>query len=161
LSFTERYPDVVGENTINTAYEFFIRDVLKADVYNGADRKKTNLLALAVRRLITKPPGEGFFFPHFQYDNADTKKKLMKACGDCLVFVQLVRNIMFVAPKGGRMNWCLYEFQTVFDLLKTKDEREQRMLFIVSENEHQLMDRLNVPPPYRAWHAYVAQRDPP
>jgi hypothetical protein len=161
VSFTSRYEDVPGDNTINTAYEYFIRDVLGPDEIRGADRKRTNLLASAVRRLLTRAPSVPFFFPHFQYDNTNTEEKLRTACEDSLVLVQLVRNIMFVPPGEGRRNWCHYEYTTVFDNLATAAERSHRILFVVAENEGALIKKLRVPPPYRAWHTDVADRDPP
>src|SRR5262249_11035233 len=113
LSFTTRYPaGVPGDNPVNTAYKHLIIAEIGIDRYKKGDRKKTNLLAEAVNGLLSQPRIKGFYFPHTQYDNALTERKLEAACDSCLVFVQLVQTIMFDVPNG-RTNYCFFEWNRV------------------------------------------------
>ena len=119
FSFTTRYPRVEGENPINTAYKYFIIKELERTTWNCADRKKENLLATTVfRLLLTEAEYKGFFFPDSQFDNTMTEEKLAQACRNCLVFVQLIQNIMFQPPEKGE-NWCHFEYKLVKSLLRT------------------------------------------
>jgi hypothetical protein len=160
LSFTTRYPAVAGDNPINTTYQQYIISEITVDEYNKADRKKTNLLALAVHRSLSQPQIRGFYFPHTQYDNTVTEQKLQEACDSSLVFVQLVQPIMFVSPGSQATNYCFYEWKRVKSQFMGNDV-ERRILFIVAvPNRNQF---LNVLPyvDYDEWHDHIKEKDPP
>jgi len=161
LSFTTRYEEVPGDNPINSSYKYFIANVLGWKEFEDADRKRTNLLAHCAYRLLSKPPLKGFYFPHSQYDNSQTEKKLEDACNSCPIFVQLVQNIMFTLPNG-RVNYCLFEYEKMNELLQADPEKEQRILFVIAERDrNSLVEALLVPGAYRAWHGHILAKDPP
>jgi hypothetical protein len=160
LSFTTRYPIAVGDNPVNNAYKHFITAVLGSDFFNGSDRKKTNLLAMAVHSVLAQASLKGFFFPHSQYDNTNTEQKLQAACDDCLVFVQLVQIIMFVPPNGGGTNYCFYEWDRAIRRF-TGPDRENHILFVVATPDRsEILEGLPFVD-YNAWHRHVRDKDPP
>lgn len=160
LSFTSRYPPgVAGDNPINTAYQQFIISEIGVDEYNKADRKKQNLLASAVQRLLSQPRMKGFYFPHTQYDNTVTEKKLEEACDNSLVFVQLVQTIMFDPPATGT-NFCFFEWNRVQTQFAEAD-KDRRILFVVAAQDRNVF--LGVLPfyEYDLWHDHIRRKDPP
>jgi hypothetical protein len=161
LSFTTRYPaGVAGDNPINTAYQQFIISEITIDEYNKADRKKMNLLALAVHRLLSQPRIKGFYFPHTQYDNTVTEQKLQEACDNSLIFVQLVQAIMFDPPPALGTNYCFFEWNRVKTQF-TGPDGEKRILFVVAAPDRNTF--LGVLPfiDYNNWHDHIRQKDPP
>jgi hypothetical protein len=157
LSFTMRFPPVPGENPVNGAYKFLILAELGPDEYNNADRKRRNLLAETMYRLLLRdaPVTTGFFFPHQQYDNTNTIQKLTEAGRESLVFVQLFQNIMFTNPQP-RQNFCFMEYR---EALRNFARMPDRLVFAVAENA--LLAQNIVHPTYRQWHSHLAQIDPP
>ncbi len=161
FSFTTRYPNVAGDNPINTAYRYFIVKELSQETWKGADRQKENLLAKAVYRLIVKSADHnGFFFPDSEFDNSMTEQKLREACRNSMVFVQLIQNIMFHPPQG-KKNYCFFEYTTVADLLESEPDKEDRILFVVAHNRQDLLPTHQVHLEYDIWHGHVLQKDPP
>ncbi|MBZ5594762.1 MAG: hypothetical protein LAP39_21160 [Acidobacteriia bacterium] len=164
FSFTTRNPAEPGENPINRMYRWFISHVLGPDEFLKADRKTKNLLADAIRQRVLErlPRMEGFYFPDSQYDNSDTLAKLEKALASNLVFVQLVQDIMFVAPKQGE-NFCFNEYTRAVALLQNDPHKDQRVVFVVADKDRKTFEkRLGlVPPPYLAWKQHVCRDDTP
>ncbi len=161
LSFTCRRPAVAGDNPINTNYREFIISEIGLDEYNSADRKNSNLLALALHRILAEKATQAFFFPHKQQDNSVTVAKLEQACDSTLVFVQLVQRLMFTRPAhAGQPNYCFFEWSRVEKRLRGPD-RERRILFVVADESPQRFGQMAFHPTYMKWHAHVCQKDPP
>jgi hypothetical protein len=160
LSFTTRF-DVPGENPVNSSYQHFIRWVLGHEEFDKADRKKTNLLALSAYRLLKSPDWPAFLFTHSQLDNSETEKKLIESVSQCLVFVQLVQNIMLTpSPQG--TNYCYFEYEQVRKCFKGDPDMGRRILFAVAENNRaSLLAPERVPIDYDDWYQVILNRDPP
>jgi hypothetical protein len=156
LSFTNRSQDIPGDNPINDAYrEFIVREI--PDEYRRGDRKKKNLLALAVHRVLAEPGVRAFYFPHSQYDQSTTEKKLEDACNSCVVFIQLVQKIMFEEPSHGT-NYCFFEWQRVRNRFHNNDKH---MLYVVAHEDRD--DLLGMTPffDYDEWHGHITVKDVP
>jgi hypothetical protein len=162
FSFTTRNPVVSGENPINRQYRWFISHVLGAEEFAKADRKKNNLLGDAIYQQIqgALPNAQGFYFPDSQYDNSETLEKLEKAESSHLVFVQLVQDIMLVAPLQ-EDNFCFNEYTRAVELLKDDPHRDQRVIFVVAEKDRETLKKWAVPPPYLEWWEHIYKKDPP
>lgn len=160
LSFTSRSENVPGDNPINSDYRYFIQHVLGVDTFATADRKKTNLLASCVYRHVGRTPMDGFFFVHSANDNSVIEDKLAKACADSRVFLQLVQNIMFVAPHN-RPNYCFFEYEKMAQLLQNSPDKESRVLFVVAEKGQKLLEEPFVPQPYKSWYSHISAKGAP
>jgi len=169
LSFSSRFEEVAGDNPVNTRYEHFIRKEISDAEYEKADRKKTNLLALAIHRLLSDAQHLGFFFPHSQGDNKDVKEKLTNACQGSVVFVQVLQNILFVAPVPPQEspdtimeNYCFFEYRTAIEAYGETAEGRMHTLFIGAEDAYaNLVKPYHVPPQYKAWYQHVSDKDVP
>jgi hypothetical protein len=160
LSFTTRYPDVDGDNPINTAYRHFIVSEIGNDTFRSSDRKKVNLLASSVHKVLSESPIKGFYFPNYQYDNADTRTKLEEACDGCMVFVQLVQTIMFALPAQEGTNYCFEEWKRVRSRLNGPGD-DGRILYVVVATDRTGFSNLIYPSDYADWHNHICGRDPP
>ncbi|SPP93043.1 protein of unknown function [Bradyrhizobium vignae] len=159
LSFTTRTGSNVGENPINLCYKSFIVSEIGIDAFKRSDRSKTNLLALAAHRLLSQARISGFYFPHSQYDGADTEQKLFDEADSSLVFVQLVQPVMFDRPPNGD-NYCFVEWSRVWSRM-SESERDLNMIFVVAANDRTELKAIYPFIEYRAWHDDVLRRDAP
>ncbi len=161
LSFTSRYPDpdVGGDNPINIAYKYFIKQVLGPDAFKGDDLKNTNLLARAVHKVLLDPPNRGFYFPRQQYDNDDTRLKLEKACDSSMLFVQIVQSIMFDPPRD-RKNYCFFEWERVMARFP-EVERDKRILYVLAGTNYDGLREIPLPDIYADWHSHITRKDVP
>jgi len=160
LSFTTRFEGVEGDNPINTNFQHFIRRELTDTVYDSADRKRTNLLATVLHRLLSSPQQKGFFFRHMQGDNTIVEDKLAEGCRKSMVFVQLIQNAIFVEPKE-RKNYCFFEYEAATAAHKTAPDLQDRIVFIFAEDSGDLVDETLVPNRFTNWHDHVSRKDVP
>jgi hypothetical protein len=158
LSFTSRQPDPpLRINPINVAYKHLINYILDEKSVTDQDRKETNLLAKAIYSRLQPRPG--FYYPRLQYDNAETEEKLVDACDNSFVFVQLIQNIIFDPPPQGR-NYCFFEWERVWNR-STPADRKNRMLFVLAERDHTGFENMLVSLPYEPWRNHVTRKDTP
>src|SRR5262249_19605157 len=117
---------------------------------------------LAVFRVLSEPGVRAFYFPHSQYDQTTTEKKLEDACDRCVVFIQLVQKIMFAEPHPpGTKNYCFFEWQRARNRFHNKVDHEKHMLYVAAlENRD---DLLGMKPffDYGEWHDHIRVKDVP
>jgi hypothetical protein len=161
LSFTSRCPaGMAGDNPVNTAYKQFIIEEITLKEFNKADRTKMNLLALVAYKLLSQPRIKGFYFPHTQYDNTQTERKLAEACDNCLVFVQLVQTIMFEPPMDGGTNYCFFEWSRARDRFQGADNEKHILFVVAAPNRNEFLQVLPFLH-YDTWHKHISNKDPP
>ena len=155
LSFTMRHPPPPEFNPLNRKYMPFILDTLtNKKVESLGDGE--NLLAHAVNTLLIERPRDSFFFKEKQYNNEETIPKLEEGLKNSLFFVQLVQNIMVVAPED-QTNYSFFEFNQAVAVIP-----KSRILFVVAERNRKSLFKMDeVHPDYRDWHKMVDRKDVP
>jgi hypothetical protein len=168
LSFTTRFAKVAGDNPVNTRYEHFIRKEISDAEYEGADRRKTNLLAVTIHRLLSDPQHLGFFFPHTQGANKAVKATLEKAVRGSIVFVQVIQNVLFAKPTGPEgsqeeaENYCFWEYTRALETYGDTAEGRLQMVFVGAEDAYSsLVKPFHVPPLYQPWYKHVGHNGVP
>jgi hypothetical protein len=160
FSFTTRHQPPDEDNLVNTDYRHFISVYADANLLHTADRRRTNLLAHAIYRLLAKDRN-GFLFTRYEGENQMVEERLRTACQSSLVFVQLVQNIMF-RPSGERPNYCFFEYNEATSWILPDLNGEERVLFIVAEDSPEaLTDPDEVPEEYEGWYKHLRAKGPP
>jgi hypothetical protein len=160
FSFTTRHQPPDEDNLVNTDYRHFISVYADSNRLKTADLRRTNLLAHAIYRLLSRDH-KGFMFTEHEGENQIVELRLRQACQASLVFVQLVQNIMF-RPPDGRPNYCFFEYNEATHSILLDPDGEERMLFIVAEDcKKALIDSFEVPEEYELWHNHLWAKDAP
>jgi hypothetical protein len=161
LSFSGRHNgDPHSINLVNSNYIKFIKDVLGSHNINKTDLNNTNLLAKSIDYLLKHYNYTGFYYLDHCEDNDYPDEKIEKACKNCLVFIQIIQNILFTVPANDKPNYCFTEYKHMNAILSPNDHIH-RMVFILAEDSRDdLVNDFQVSNDYTTWYNHVNKIDP-
>ncbi len=167
LSFTSRPPDTTTDKPVNRRYWYFIRSVIRMDNITKEDRRKRNLLADTVYTLLSDESFHGFYYKAHEGDNRQVMADLTEGCATSRVFIQLVQNVMFQVPPDAAVNYCEFEYRKANESIVIDSpggpnpDNDERLIFVIAEEEGGFIGADRVSEPYSAWHADIMRKDHP
>jgi hypothetical protein len=116
LSFTQRNPNdkpgSPGEkagNPVNSAHHYLIRSHGLPDPTDSPRNEFAHLMHQLLKNSNSK--FNGYYYPTREGESAAVIPKLMEACRNSAVFVQVIQNEMFSKAYAGKDNFCFDEFR--------------------------------------------------
>lgn len=160
LSFTNRLPPgTPADNPINNDYKQFIINEIGPTLYDKTDKRKNNLLATAVRQLLSIGGVKAFDYRDSEFDNTPVDSKIEQGCNQCVTFIQLVQTVMFAAP-GAEPNYCHIEWKFATKRFNGTDH-EKRILYLVASKSRDEFLKVRPFVAYADWHTHVLKKAAP